>query len=194
LIEQNSFSINSFLKGGKKMKSRLFLIASLVGLFFGLSANAQGHGGVLVERQILCASNGYNQTECNTGLDRTYNVYMARQLSKSACIQGQSYSIYGNRISVRNGCRAIFVAKGITSFPQGSDQTYGNLVTRNILCESQSYNMTSCHLPFRQVDRVYVGQQFSNSPCIQGQSYFVYGNTLQVSNGCRASFVVTGIQ
>lgn len=177
------------------MKSKLFLLMGLVGLFFGLNANAQGYGnGVLVERQILCASNGYKPAECNTGLDRTHSVYMARQLSKSACIQGQSYSIYGDRIIVSNGCRAIFIARGTTSFPQGGDQTYGYVVTRNVVCESQSYNTASCHLPFRQVNRIYVGQQFSKSACIEGQSYFVYGNTLQVSNGCRASFVVTGIE
>lgn len=177
------------------MKSRLFLLMGLVGLFFGLNANAQGYGnGVMVQREIMCASNGYKQAECNTGLDRTDNVYMARQLSKSACIQGQSYSLYGDRIMVSNGCRAIFVARGMTRFPQANDQTFGNVVTRNIVCESQGYNTASCYLPFRRVDRVYVGQQFSKSACIQGQSYSVYGNTLQVSNGCRASFVVTGIE
>jgi len=176
------------------MKSRLVVLMGLVGLFFGLSAKAQSYGSVMVERQIQCASNSYNQAECNTGLDRTMNVYMARQLSKSACIQGQSYSIYGDRIMVSNGCRAIFVARGLTSFPQGNDQVLESQVTRNVLCESQSYETANCYIPLRRVDRVYVGQQYSKTACIQGKTYFVYGNNLQVTNGCRASFVVAGIE
>lgn len=180
------------------MKSKLAVLMGLVGLLFGLGANAQGydgrHGGVMVERQLYCASNNYKPAECNTGLDRTMRVYMSRQLSKSACIEGQSYSIYGDRILVRNGCRANFVARGITSFPQGNDQILEAPVTRTVVCQSINYNPVSCYIPLRRVDRVYVGQQLSNSACIEGQSYFVYGNNLQVTNGCRASFVVTGIE
>jgi hypothetical protein len=133
---------------GEKMKTKGIKVLAALALLFAVNANAQfklggnnggndhigwnGGGGnndgdgwndgmYVVERQILCESLGQGAAGCATGLERTRSIYLARQISKAACIQGSTYNVYRDRVEVRNGCRAYFVARGLTRYPQASD-------------------------------------------------------------------------
>lgn len=111
------------------MKLALKLL-SLGALLFTVQSHAQfqfdDHDGMYtVERQILCESQSHNPATCSTGLERTRDIYMARQISKASCIEGSSYSFYGDRIHVSNGCRAYFVARGKTRYPLSTDKIIG---------------------------------------------------------------------
>ncbi|MES2767964.1 MAG: DUF3011 domain-containing protein [Bdellovibrionota bacterium] len=163
----------------------------LLTMFLGFNAHAQF---VEVQREFQCASINNNYAECHTGLERTHQLYMSRQISKSACIEGHSYRLMGDRVTVSNGCRAIFVARGITNYPQPGDQVIENTVSVRIRCESQNHNTAQCRIPLRRVRQVYLEQQHSKSACIEGHSYFVNDRYITVTNGCRATFVANGIQ
>jgi hypothetical protein len=168
-------------------------LLALLTMFFAFNANAQHHGGLVqVQREFQCASNDYKYAECYTGLERTHQVYMARQLSKSACIQGQSFNVWGDKVSVSNGCRAVFVARGLTRYPQPGDQIIEQEQSVRIRCESQNHNSTACRIPLRRVRYVYLEQQHSKAACIQGQTFSYNSDYIYVSGGCRATFVASG--
>lgn len=168
-------------------------LLALLTLFFAFNANAQ-YGGdmVQVQREFTCSSNNHKYAECYTGLERTHQVYLARQISKASCIQGQSFNIWGDKVSVSNGCRAVFVARGMTRYPQAGDQILEQQKSVSILCESHSYNTATCRIPLRRVRHVYLERQHSKTACIQGQNYFFNDQYIQVTNGCRATFVANG--
>lgn len=201
------FMEQHFFIGGENMKS-LVLIATLL---LSAGANAQSFGGgndsigltggmYSVERQIECSSHSNQYAQCDTRLERTQRVYLARQLSKSACIEGQSYRARGSRIEVWSGCRAVFIARGLTQYPSGNDaiiskpdEDYGNVATVTVLCESHDHKINTCSVPLSKVRSVQVYQQHSKAACIEGHSYRVLDRRyIQVSNGCRATFVATG--
>ena len=170
------------------------LLVLLTGLMLSVGAHAQSGGKVLVQRQFECASNNNKYAECYTGLDKTQNIYLSQQISKSACIQGQSFNIFDDKVSVSRGCRAVFVARGLTNNPQPGDQVIEQIVALKMKCESQDMKTTRCRIPLKRVRQVYIEQQHSKAACVQGQSYFVNDRFITVSRGCRATFVVRGIQ
>lgn len=181
-----------------------FKLLTIAILFCAGSAQAQwndhddGDGGMfVVERQILCESHNYNTATCGTGLERTRDIYLSHQVSKASCIQGSTYSFYGDRIQVSGGCRAYFVARGRTQYPLSSDTIIAHpqpLVTVSFQCESQNYNPATCAIPLRRVRDVYLSQQLSKSACIEGSSYTLNDRYVHVSQGCRAVFTARGVR
>jgi|GEM_PF-3666333 len=169
---------------------------SLCLVLAGVSAFAQSQYGsqTYVRRLIDCESISQRTQTCMTNLDSTSSVRLATQLSHDACIPGQSFQINGDAITVMKGCRAQFMAEGLTSFPQPNDEVLGNMVSYNVTCESISDRTATCSTPLNHIVRIVVGQQLSNHACIEGQSYKLLDNLIQVSNGCRAEFIVTGLQ
>lgn len=77
--------------------------------------------GDVIEKEMLCESVGYRpEHHCPiTGLDRVQGVWLSQQISRSPCIENQTYFIersYRGDYTVRvtNGCRAYFKARGIS--------------------------------------------------------------------------------
>lgn len=182
----------------------------LLSLFFAFDANAQYGGMVQVERTILCESNGYNYRECETGLERVRGVRVARQLSNSACIEGHSFSERFGVIRVSNGCRAQFAVVGATHNPQYGDKILGGghggghgdgghnggygMVTERVLCESHGHKLATCRIPLSRVREAYLERQHSKASCVEGVSYRISQRYIEVSQGCRGTFVVRGIR
>jgi hypothetical protein len=184
------------------MKSISLKLFAVVALFISIQAKADHIGWgddnmYVVDRQILCESNSYNPAACGTGLESTQSIYLSQQISKSACIQGSTYNFYGDRINVSGGCRAYFVARGLTSYPQSSDQIISQphpMTTVTFSCSSQDYKTATCAIPLHWAREVYLSRQLSHSACIEGSSYRIFDRYVEVSQGCRAEFTATGKQ
>jgi hypothetical protein len=156
---------NLILHGGENMKNKCINLIAVLVMAFAIHAKADniawnGDGGnngntgwnegYVVERQILCESLNHSPAACMTGLDRTQNIYLARQISDAPCVEGSSYSFYQDRINVGGGCRGYFIARGVTHEPLPTDKVVGgdhngggsghhpwqHEVSYKILCES----------------------------------------------------------
>ncbi|MGH9596215.1 MAG: DUF3011 domain-containing protein [Edaphobacter sp.] len=135
-----------------------------------------GYGGQAP--RITCSSNNGRRNWCDIGGSR--DVRLARQISGSACIQGQTWGTDRRGLWVDNGCRAEFiVGRGDQGRPQR-----GQVVT----CSSNDMHRNWCDIG-RSRD-VRLTRQISGSACIQGRTWGTDRRGLWVDNGCRAEFIV----
>lgn len=66
-----------------------------------------------------------------------------------------------------------------------------NVAVENVYCESRSYRYNECYSSLRHA-RIRLIAQYSQSPCIEGQSYGFNFGRVWVSNGCRGYFRLVG--
>ncbi|MEO6806889.1 MAG: DUF3011 domain-containing protein [Edaphobacter sp.] len=135
-----------------------------------------GYGGQAP--RITCSSNNGRRNWCDIGGSR--DVRLARQISGSACIQGQTWGTDRRGLWVDNGCRAEFIVGrgGQAQPPQGQ------IVT----CSSNDMRRNWCDIG-RSRD-VRLARQISGSACIEGQTWGTDRRGLWVDRGCRAEFRV----
>ncbi|MEI8027016.1 MAG: DUF3011 domain-containing protein [Pseudomonadota bacterium] len=83
---------------------------------------------------------------------------------------------------------AIRVKLGRTIYPNPGNPTEPTQVYR-VTCESHNFAPNSCYVP--GLKSVRLVRTLSSSACIQGMSYFVNRDEINVTRGCRAEFEVT---
>ncbi len=130
-------------------------------------------------RTVQCESEGGNRRTCNVGLSG--RITLQRQLSRTACIEGQTWGAMNGEIWVSGGCRAEFQAGG--GGWGGGGGSYGGTTVR---CESQGGGRNYCGADTR--GGVSLQRQLSRAACIQGQSWGYDGGGIWVDDGCRAEF------
>jgi hypothetical protein len=133
---------------------------------------------------LSCSSLDQRFSSCrvDTQQGRIVSVRLARQFSTAVCVQGQSWGFDEDAVWVDRGCRASFdvtVRRG----PQ---------VTKSVSCASINGRPGSCRTEFEEITSFRLESQFSQAPCVEGQSYGLTGDTIWVNNGCRGSFSVRG--
>lgn len=167
------------------MHSRFLIFAIAVAGMAGAPTAMAQYGGRtsdLAEHVVRCESTDGRERHC--ALDTRGGVRMARQLSRSACIQGQSWGTEPGGIWVAQGCRAEFAAgRG------GSEPVRGNR-GRVVRCESSSGRSNLCMMDTRR--GVELVRQLSRSACIREQSWGWNDQGVWVSGGCRAEFRTRG--
>jgi Protein of unknown function (DUF3011) len=171
------------------------LIASAVAVLAASAAApaaAQYYGGGYGDSGdvIRCESNDGRTRECPTGGGR---VFLERQHSRSACIEGRTWGYGRYGIWVSDGCRADFRVIG-----QGGgydDGYYGNQGNGNgygygstVRCESNDGRTNRCSINGR--GRAQLVRQLSRSACIEGRTWGSDSGSVWVSQGCRAEFTV----
>jgi hypothetical protein len=139
-------------------------------------SHAQGYG-----QSITCSSNDGRRNYCN--VNTRGGVQMTRQISGSACIQGQTWGWDSNRIWVDRGCRAEFMVAGGGGGGWGGGGNNGQSIT----CSSDDGRRNYCNANTR--GGVQMTRQISGSPCIQGQTWGWDNNRIWVDRGCRAQFI-----
>lgn len=154
------------------------------------------------DRTIRCESEGGRMRVCR--VDTLGNVQLARQLSSSRCIEGQTWGVNRQGIWVDGGCRADFTVnpgrRGYGNRPgysrgnqggygYGNQPGYGYGSGTVLRCESQGDRYTDCRLP-NGVNRVRLVRTLSNSPCVEGSSWGLRNGQIWVNNGCRAEFAL----
>jgi Protein of unknown function (DUF3011) len=130
-------------------------------------------------RIITCESRNYQQDFCESG-DTIVGATMARQKSRTPCVQGRNWGWRANGIWVSGGCEADFEIQ--TSYRPGPvPGGAGRLV-----CESREYEYNVC--PTGRIRDAHIVRQISQAPCIQGQTWGVSRDGIWVDRGCEAEF------
>ncbi len=145
----------------------------------------QGQGGV-----IRCESSKGRTNQCQA--DTRYGMRLTRQLSDSACVEGQTWGVNRSGVWVSGGCRAEFVMGdgryGNGGYGNGGYGS-GNSGSR-FVCESRDGRQNWC--PVNGNGRVRLYRQISGSGCVEGRTWGQERRGVWVSGGCRAEFVTTG--
>lgn len=150
------------------------------GEFLAVSNGRGEYGGRLSNgRSLRCGSDSGRWTHC--AVDTRRGVELARQLSRSACIRGQSWGIDGSGIWVSGGCRAEFHVGGGDAGPVAP-------ASSRFRCESNDGRVRTCAADTR--GNVRIVRQLSRSPCVSGRTWGVEHGGVWVSDGCRAEFDV----
>lgn len=138
---------------------------------------------------VTCESHDGGFRECRTPFGGTPAI--ARNLSATPCVQGQTWGTRGRgTVWVNGGCRAEFVdGRGA-----GGGYGYGNQTAPGaygdgsvVRCESDEGRQRECRSPTRE--RLTLVRQISDSPCVEGQTWGSDRNgRVWVRGGCRGDF------
>ncbi|MEO6911479.1 MAG: DUF3011 domain-containing protein [Edaphobacter sp.] len=135
---------------------------------------------------ITCSSNDGKRHYC--GIDTSRGVQLSRQISGSACIQGQTWGYDRGGVWVDRGCRAEF----FTGRGMGGGRPHGQQM-QIITCSSNDGRRNYCAIPpGTNPNSIGMTRQISGSACIQNQTWGVDGQGLWVDRGCRAEFSSRG--
>ena len=158
--------------------AKLLLIAgSVLGAVLAHPSSAAAQPGYGNGPRITCSSNDGKRNWCD--IVRARDAQLVRQISGSACIQGQTWGVDGRGLWVDRGCRAEFVIGGR---PGPSQQT--------INCSSNDGRRNWCAIGGARDAQLV--RQISGSPCVRGQTWGIDNRGLWVDRGCRADFAFGG--
>jgi Protein of unknown function (DUF3011) len=162
-----------------KHLTKLFLIVAFIfGTIFAVPSTAYAQPGYGSSPRITCSSNDGRRNWCDIG--RTRDVRLVRQISGSACIQGQTWGTDNRGLWVDRGCRAEFVI-GRQGPPPPPPAQF-------ITCSSNDGRRNWCDVGNRRDIRL--NRQISGSPCVENQTWGIDRRGLWVDRGCRAEFRV----
>jgi len=159
--------------------SRKILLSSL--LFLPLAAVAD---------EVTCESVDRKRAECD--MDTRGEVRLVRQLSKTRCVEGQTWGLFKHSVWVDGGCSAVF-ASGSSLQESGHAATggaapAGGAAANQVTCESVGSRQTDC--PMNTRGKVRMVRQLSKSACTEGVNWGLFKNSVWVKDGCRAVFAV----
>lgn len=137
------------------------------------------------QQTVLCESGDNRYHECRVDIGR---VDLMRQLSKTECVQGESWGWRDGVVWVDRGCRAEFAVTGRGSrrSPRSLDRGRESIVT----CESSDGRRKVCSADTSA--GVVLDRQLSKVSCVEGSSWGTSRYGIWVDRGCRAEFVVGG--
>ncbi len=150
----------------------------------GYGAPAGGYGGGYGGQAVVCESRDGAFAECRTPFSGPPAI--ARTLSSSACVQGQTWGSRGaGSVWVMAGCRAEFVdAYGAQP---GMPPAYGQADGYAVRCESDEGRQRECRA--NVATRLTLVRQLSESACVEGQSWGSDNpGRVWVRYGCRGEF------
>lgn len=137
---------------------------------------------------VRCESHDYQQNYCR--VDTRGGVRIARQISSSACVRGQTWGADHGGIWVSDGCSGDFGVGGGWDPGMGAYQWSDFVPARVMRCESHDNRTVECAANTRGGVRLQA--QLSSAPCIRGQTWGVDRGRVWVAGGCRADFALGG--
>ena len=164
------------------MRTLSLVLCSILGAGMAASVNAQSYGNRDVGSGIIrCESTDGGTRECPA--DTSHGIRMVRQISRTACIEGQTWGAGRGGIWVTQGCRADFAS----GYGSSGNSGYGAQVLR---CESNDGRHKQCPADVR--GGIELVRQLSRSACMRNQTWGVDRRGVWVSQGCRAEFRLGG--
>ena len=149
---------------------------------------AQGWGGTTGYGQTAgtafrCESEGGRHQECRAPMQG--RQVMVRQLSDTACVEGQTWGSRDGGVWVRGGCRGEFAPAG-----GWGSAGYGQTAGTSFRCESEGGRHQECRAPVQ--GRQTLVRQLSDTACVEGQTWGSRDGGVWVRGGCRGEFAPTG--
>ena len=135
-------------------------------------------------RRIRCESKGGRHEYCRTG---SSYVRLERQLSRTPCVEYDTWGIEGDGVWVRDGCRATFVVEEQSPGIIGGG--YGWWGDKSVVCKSESYQYNQCPLD-RRGRKVRLVRQMSDTRCVRGDNWGANRDGIWVDRGCAGEFVL----
>lgn len=133
------------------------------------------------DRVVRCESRDGGIREC--AADTRGGVRLLRQLSRSECVEGESWGRLRGGVWVGHGCRAEFLVNARRAGDDGDRHHGGDGFLR---CESREGRSNRCTADTRR--GVELMRQLSRTACIRGQNWGWDDRGVWVSGGCRAEF------
>ena len=150
---------------------------------FGVAGwGGSGGGGAIGGEAYRCESMEGRLNECRA--PQRGRQVLVRQLSDSACIEGQTWGSRDGGVWVQGGCRGEFAAAGGWGGGGGWGQGGGRY---EVDCASEDRRYNQCRWDSRQGRPVLI-EQYSEDACREGRSWGYDGRRLWVDRGCRARF------
>lgn len=134
------------------------------------------------DNTIVCESEFRQYRYCPAATGGAASI--KRQLSPTACVQGQNWGYDRNGVWVSDNCRAEFTVGATWNPAVGAD--HAGAVT----CESVRSEYKYC--PADTQSNVRVSEEFSRSTCVLGQTWGYDRNGVWAQGGCRAKFAYGG--
>lgn len=151
----------------------------VAGYGYGGHGPDDGYGGGY-GRVFRCESNDGRWQQCR--VDTRRGIELVRQLSRTACIRGDTWGWNDQGVWVARGCRGEFRTR--SGWGRRPDEGQVQVVR----CESNDGGVRAC--PVDPRGGVRLVRQLSRSACVEGHSWGVDRGGIWVSNGCRAEFEV----
>jgi len=139
-----------------------------------------GYSGDYGDRVLRCESRDSRSRHCPA--DTRGGVELTRQLSRSACVRGQSWDWDDSGVWVSGGCRGEF------RMLSGHDAIGPDRRAQIVRCESKNGRPRLCPVDTRGGVRLV--RQLSRTPCTEGHSWGRDRDGIWVERGCRADFEV----
>ena len=170
-------------RGTMKLSRNLLFLAVLL-FTLSLSHSSFGQRG---GQTITCSSNDGRRNFC--AADTSRGVRLSRQISGSACIQGETWGWDNRGLWVDRGCRAEFIVGGGGG---GGNWGPGGGQGQVVTCSSNDGRRNWCNSFGARPESINLSRQISGSACIRGQTWGVDQRGLWVDRGCRAEFTIGG--
>ena len=135
-------------------------------------------------RRIRCESEGGRHEYCKTGPGY---VRLERQLSRTPCVEYDTWGTEGDGVWVRDGCRATFVVEERSPGIIGGG--YGWWGNKSVVCKSEGYQYNHCPLN-RRGRRARLVRQMSDTRCVRGDNWGTNRDGIWVDRGCAGEFVL----
>lgn len=135
-------------------------------------------------RRIRCESEGGRYEYCRTG---SSYVRLERQLSRTPCVEYDTWGIEGDGVWVRDGCRATFVVEERSPGIIGGG--YGWWGNKSVVCKSEGYQYNHCPMN-RRGRKVRLVRQMSDTRCVRGDNWGANRDGIWVDRGCAGEFVL----
>jgi hypothetical protein len=162
--------------------TKLVLIASLAFLAVSIApspahaAFQPGYG----QQTVNCSSNNGRKNYCGQFGNR--DIRLARQISGTPCVEGNTWGVDQGGLWTDKGCRADFIVGG--GRPPGPPPPQAQTIN----CSSNDGRRNWCAIGnSRDVQLV---RQISGSPCVRGDTWGIDNRGLWVDRGCRADFAI----
>jgi hypothetical protein len=138
---------------------------------------------------VICESHDRQRDWCEA--DTRNGVELVEQLSRAACIEGETWGTGRRGIWVSGGCRAEFALgserrRGGSNRP-GRDE-HRAVRDEVIICESVKDRRTYCPARIRRDAQLV--QQLSRSSCQEGVTWGYDRGGVWVTRGCRGEFLI----
>jgi hypothetical protein len=167
------------------------------------SGNWQPGPGWDRDIEVRCASQDFRYSMCRVDTGQGGDVRLVRQISKTRCVEGQTWGSNRAGVWVDRGCEGVFrVQRRWTQGPGHGGPGHGGPghggwqpgpgweTAIRLRCASQDFRYNLCRVDTGRGGDVRIERQISKTRCVEGRTWGWNRAGVWVDGGCEASFIV----